>query len=133
MDTLTAGSEQLHVLAVDDYPANLTVLAALLEPEGLCVINADSAGRALELCRDRSFSAILLDIRLRDADGRQTAKEIRKSTMNQDTPILFLTGDPETADSVRRQGWPVLLKPYKADALVNAVRELLAAPERRMG
>ena len=114
------------LLAVDDYAANLLVLSALLEPEGLRVVNAESAEQALALCRQQAFCAILLDIRLNGVDGRHLAWLIRKTELNKSTPILFLTGDPEVADSVRRQGNPVLVKPYLAHTLVSKVRELLA-------
>ncbi len=122
--------EPLPLLAVDDYPANLLVLSALLEPENLRVVTAESAEGALALCRAQAFSAILLDIRLRGMDGRQIAWLIRKSELNKDTPILFLTGDPDIAETVRREGSPVLVKPYLAGTLVSRVRELLAGAVR---
>jgi CheY-like chemotaxis protein len=126
MQNSTTSSECLPLLAVDDYPPNLVVLGALLEPEGLRVVVAESSDRALALCRQQAFSAILLDIRLRGVDGRHTALLIRNSEPNKTTPILFLTGDPEIADSVRRQGWPVLVKPYHGGTLISKVRELLS-------
>src|SRR5687767_4007325 len=82
------------VLLVDDYPANLLALEAVLEPLGADLLVANSGSRALQLVQDRarSLACILLDVQMPVLSGIDTARALKASPRTQDTPILFLTG-----------------------------------------
>jgi CheY-like chemotaxis protein len=117
------------VLAVDDYEANLFVLAALLEPQGYSVITTNNGLRAVSLCEEQAFAAILLDVRMPGLDGRQAAKLIGRSSRNQHTPIVFLSGDELIVEELTAQRLDVLAKPYSAAALLRMVEGVLARGE----
>lgn len=80
------------LLLVDDDRDNLLALQAVLEPLGQELMLASSGLEALRLCLDHDFAAMLLDVRMPEMDGFETAEMIRARKRSSHTPILFLTG-----------------------------------------
>ena len=89
----TSGPEpaKVKILAVDDDSDNLLALQAVLEPLQQDLMLAQSGTDALRLCLDHDFAAILLDVRMPEMDGFETAELIRSRKRSLHTPILFLT------------------------------------------
>jgi PAS domain S-box-containing protein len=85
------GAEHVKILAVDDDRDNLLALQAVLEPLEQDVMLAESGKDALRLCLNHDFAAILLDVRMPEMDGFETAELIRSRNRSRQTPILFLT------------------------------------------
>lgn len=86
------GNDRVKLLLVDDDRDNLLALQAVLEPLKQELMLASSGLDALRLCLDHDFAAILLDVRMPDMDGFETAELIRTRKRSRHTPILFLTG-----------------------------------------
>src|ERR1700683_3304916 len=80
------------ILLVDDSRDNLISLEAALETLGQELVLAQSGMEALRHLLDADFAAILLDVKMPDMDGFQTAELIRSRKRSRHTPILFLTG-----------------------------------------
>src|ERR1051325_7842519 len=83
--------DPVRLLLVDDDRDNLLALQAILEPLGQELMLAESGTDALRLCLDHDFAAVLLDGRMPDMDGFETAEMIRLRRRSRHTPILFLT------------------------------------------
>lgn len=83
--------DSVKLLLVDDDPDNLLALQAILEPLGQQLLLATTGIDALRLCLDDDFAAILLDVRMPEMDGFETAQMIRQRKRSSQTPILFLT------------------------------------------
>src|ERR1700730_6680855 len=84
--------DPVKILLVDDTPDNLVSLEAALEGLGQKLVLANSGmGRLRHLLED-DFAAILLDVKMPEMDGFQTAELIRSRKRSRNTPILFLTG-----------------------------------------
>jgi PAS domain S-box-containing protein len=79
------------VLLVDDTPANLLALEAVLGDLDLTLVKAASGEEALGLLFDWDFAAVLLDVRMPGLDGFETAKLIRSRGRSRNTPIIFIT------------------------------------------
>ena len=90
-DSALASSLPVKLLLVDDDRDNLLALEAILEPLHEELMLAESGADALRLCLEHKFAAILLDVRMPDMDGFETAELIRSRKKSQLTPILFLT------------------------------------------
>jgi PAS domain S-box-containing protein len=86
-----AAPERVKLLLVDDDRDNLLALEAILEPLHQELMLAQSGPDALRLCLDHKFAVILLDVRMPDMDGFETAELIRLRKQSRHTPILFLT------------------------------------------
>jgi hypothetical protein len=83
--------EIVKLLLVDDDRGNLLALQAILEPLQQELMLAENGTEALRLCLHHDFAAILLDVRMPDLDGFETAELIRSRKRSRQTPILFLT------------------------------------------
>lgn len=79
------------ILLVDDSPENLISIEAVLEGLGQEVVTARSGKEALRLLLENDFALILLDVKMPEMDGFQTAELIRARKRSLHTPILFLT------------------------------------------
>jgi len=79
------------LLLVDDNPENLLALEAVLESPDQELVKATSGLEALRYLLEDDFAAILLDVKMPEMDGFETASLIRARRRSQHTPILFLT------------------------------------------
>jgi PAS domain S-box-containing protein len=82
---------RMKILLVDDHQDNLFSLQTALEPLGEEILLARSGTEALRLCLAHDFAAILLDVRMPEMDGFETAEFIRARPRSRNTPLLFLT------------------------------------------
>jgi PAS domain S-box-containing protein len=79
------------ILLVDDHPANLLSLRAVLDGLGPELVEARSGEEALQRLRERPFAVVLLDVVMGGLDGFETARLIRDLPTGRSTPIIFLT------------------------------------------
>ncbi|MFZ0592880.1 MAG: response regulator, partial [Bryobacteraceae bacterium] len=84
--------KRVKILLVDDTPENLVSLEAALDTLGEELVLAQSGKEALRFLLEDNFAAILLDVKMPDMDGFETAELIRSRPRSRHTPILFLTG-----------------------------------------
>lgn len=86
-------SEQhrVKILLVDDRPANLMALESILEDLGQDLVKANSGKEALRHLLNDDFAVILLDVKMPEMDGFETATLIRERERSRHTPILFVT------------------------------------------
>ncbi len=82
---------RVKLLLVDDDESNLLALQAILEPLGQELMLAQNGTDALRMCLEHDFAAILLDVRMPEMDGFETAEMIRARKRSLQTPILFVT------------------------------------------
>jgi PAS domain S-box-containing protein len=122
---------------VDDEPANLLALEALLEGLGHELVRANSGGEALRRLLADDFAVILLDVRMEGMDGFETAKQIRGRERSRHTPIIFLTArageDFPMAEAYGLGAVDYLVKPLVGEvvrAKVAALVELYEQKER---
>ena len=79
------------ILIVDDTPSKLVAVEAILAPLRQRVVKAGSGREGLRLLLQEDFALILLDVRMSDMDGFETAALIRQRRASEHTPIIFLT------------------------------------------
>ena len=92
IDAPTVSPQRMKILLVDDTPENLVSLEATLSSLGEELVFANSGREALRHVLNDDFAAILLDVRMPDMDGFETAELIRSRPRSRQIPILFLTG-----------------------------------------
>ena len=83
--------ERVNILMVDDQPENLIALEAMLEGLGQHLISARSGRDALRALLTVDAAVVLLDVKMPDMDGFETAELIRSRERTRNTPIIFLT------------------------------------------
>lgn len=84
-------NQPVNILLVDDEPANLLGLKAVLESLGQNLVFANSGEEALKHLLTTDFAAILLDIRMPTMSGFEVARLVRDRPRSSRTAILFLT------------------------------------------
>src|SRR6266404_1660025 len=83
--------QKVNILMVDDHPANLLALEAILEELGQNLVRANSGEEALKWLLKEEFAVILLDVQMPGMDGFETAALIREREKSKHTPIIFIT------------------------------------------
>ena len=81
-----------RILVVDDDPANLVAIRAVLAGLGYPVVTVRSGEEALRNILRQEFACILLDVRMPGMDGYETAELIRSRDRCRHVPIIFLSG-----------------------------------------
>ncbi|MGH7518962.1 MAG: sensor histidine kinase [Gemmatimonadales bacterium] len=81
----------VNILLVDDQPANLLALEAMLQDLGQTIVKAASGREALKWLLANDCAVILLDVKMPEMDGFETAELIRQRDKSRHTPIIFLT------------------------------------------
>ena len=109
------------ILIVDDVPANLMAMEAVLQPLGQRVVCARSGQEALRALLDEEFAVILLDVTMPDMDGFETAQVIRDRNKTRGVPIIFLTAMTGNEEYIlrayERGAVDYLIKPFDPDIL----------------
>jgi two-component system sensor histidine kinase/response regulator len=82
---------RVNILLVDDKPANLVALEAMLQGLGQNLIRAASGREALKWLLANDCAVILLDVKMPGMDGFETATLIREREKSRHIPIIFLT------------------------------------------
>lgn len=88
------------ILAVDDQPNNLKVIAGVLGEEYQLSI-ANNGHNALKILDKLVPDLILLDIMMPGMDGFEVCHEIKLRHQLKDIPIIFLTAKTEISDIVK--------------------------------
>ncbi len=123
------------LLLVDDVPANLVALEAVLAPLGCDLVRASSGEAALRALLRDDFAAILLDVQMPGLDGFQTAQLIRRRERSRHIPIVFLTAVSKEREFIY-QGYAhgavdYLVKPFNPDILRAKIAVLVELHQRR--
>jgi class 3 adenylate cyclase len=97
----TTARRPARILIVDDTPANIQTLSAVLQQKGYAISVATNGKQALDVLGKVRPDLILLDVMMPEMDGFETCGKIKASPEWRDIPIIFLTAKTETADIVR--------------------------------
>ena len=108
----------VNILLVDDQPANLLALRAILQDLGHNLVEAHSAEEARTLLGTDDFAVILLDIQMNGLDGFETAKLIRSQERSRYTPIIFHTAPESNRLPVEEQAYALGAVDYLVKPLV---------------
>src|SRR5579884_1859156 len=110
------------ILVVDDQPANLIALEAVLGGAQYELIRAHSGAEALAALRRHPDTAlVLLDVQMPVMDGFETARRIEGMAGCEDIPIVFITAvytdDPFVKQGFRAGGVDYFGKPFDPEVL----------------
>lgn len=114
-----------RILIVEDTPANIQTLSAILKEQGYQISVATNGRQALQVIEKVRPDLVLMDVMMPEMDGYEACRQIKDSPLWRDLPIIFLTAKTETADIVK--GFELgavdyVGKPFNAHELLARVR-----------
>ena len=124
MNAVSPAAES-RILIVEDTPANVQSLAAILKEQGYQICVATNGRQALHVIATMRPDLVLMDVMMPEMDGYETCRQIKASPVWGGMPIIFLTAKTDIADIVR--GFELgavdyVAKPFNACELLARVR-----------
>ncbi len=122
------------ILAVDDTPASLKLLADTLTGAGYQVRPADSGELALASVAASPPELILLDIRMPGLDGFEVFRRLKAQENSRSIPIVFISASREVEERVmglKLGAVDFITKPFQREELLARVETHLALSQAR--
>jgi CheY-like chemotaxis protein len=125
-DQAESATEAASILVIDDDPDVRAFIAESLEESGYRVRQAADGRQGLAQAASERPDLAVIDFIMPGMSGAEVARQLLERWPKQ--PILFVSGYSET-DAIRgiAPEAQLLSKPFRADALAQAVRRALAA------
>ena len=119
-------SNSARILLVDDDHEILNTLSAVLKDAGYTVDTAETGRDAVEKSTYNFYNVALIDIRLPDIEGTKLLTTLKETTPKM--VKIIVTGYPSlqnAVEAVNKGADGYIIKPAKAEELLNTVRERL--------
>jgi signal transduction histidine kinase len=117
-DGNTSGHNIQNILIVDDTPANLMLLAAMLKGEGYKIRPVPTGMLALQAVAKEKPDIILLDILMPEMTGYEVCDQLKASEETSDIPVIFISALNDTNNVVKALssgGVDYITKPFQAE------------------
>ncbi len=127
MDHDVAPDHYHRILAVDDDEALLTLMSSTLVSHDYEVDVARNCKDALPMIMFRDYCGVLLDLILPDANGLSLFRQIARRRPALRPRVIFVTGAMDRQEASRFVAMihnRILLKPFRLEDLVRAVRQV---------
>ena len=109
-----------RIVVVDDDPAVVRAVTAVLEGEGYRVEGARDQAQALRTVLQDPPALVVLDVNMPGLDGWELCDILRRQSHTRDVPVLFLTGRTDLIDQITAMqvgGSDYVTKPFRPDEL----------------
>ncbi len=118
------------ILLVDDREDNLLAIETIFEPDGYRFVKANSGREALKiLLHEFDFALILMDVKMPNLNGFETASMIYERDKLKHIPIIFITannfGDENLYRGYQAGAIDYIYKPIKPEVLRAKVTVLI--------
>ncbi len=119
------------VLVVDDSATVRQQVATALTQAGFQVVEASDGSQGLNLAKKGGIDCVISDVNMPMMNGIEMVTLIKQDPSLSSIPVVMLTteGSKELIAKAKQagaSGW--IVKPFKAEMLVAAVRKLTSVP-----
>ena len=118
-------SARLRILVVDDEPAMVGAISALVGSVGHQVVTAYDGDTALRRVAEEAPDLILLDLAMPGRDGVDVCREVRRTS---DVPIIVLTGETDElakVEALDAGADDYVTKPFGRQELLARIRAVM--------
>jgi twitching motility two-component system response regulator PilH len=119
------------ILIVDDSPAEVRLMQALLDKAGYACVAIHDPTRLEQMIATEHPSLILLDVVMPQRNGFQVCRDLKGSAEYAGIPVVLVTSKNSESDRFwgNQQGADgYVAKPFTGDDLVGTVRKLVGKP-----
>lgn len=116
------------ILCVDDEPANLKLLEAILLSRGYDVITADNGKEALKIIAELTIDIVLLDIMMPEMNGFEVCRTIKNDERWRNIPVIIITALMSKEDRIKgieAGADDFISKPFERDEVLARIKMLL--------
>jgi PleD family two-component response regulator len=127
-------SASADILIVDDTPANLNVLSAILGKRGFRIRPAINGALALKAAQKAAPDLILLDVQMPGLDGYEVCRQLKGDPHTRDIPVIFISALDDVLDKVEAfqvGGVDYITKPFQIEEVLARVKNQLAIHQQR--
>jgi PleD family two-component response regulator len=122
------------ILIVDDTPANLNVLSAILGKRGYRVRPAINGTLALKAAQKAAPDLILLDVQMPGLDGYEVCRQLKDDPHTRAIPVIFISALDDALDKVEAfqvGGVDYITKPFQIEEVLARVENQIALHQQR--
>ncbi|HEY7511468.1 MAG TPA: response regulator [Vicinamibacteria bacterium] len=134
MTALRGGVGAARIVVVDDDPAVVRAVAAVLEADGYEVEGVGDQAEALRAVLQDPPALVVLDVNMPGLDGWELCDILRRQSHTRDVPVLFLTGRADLRDQITAMqvgGSDYVTKPFRPDELRAKVQAWVQRRRRK--
>ncbi len=114
------------ILVVDDDQAHRQMLNVVLSAEGYEIHEAEDGAQAVEQVEDQFYDIILMDIRMKNIDGIQAQKNIKKISPGVIVIMMTAYASVNTAvEAIKSGAYDYLTKPIDIEELKHLLKKAL--------
>jgi len=126
--SVAKAANDIDVCLVEDDSSIISLVQALLGPEGIEVMAVESCEAAIEALRHTRPRLLLVDLGMPDRSGLEVARMVRGWYDYPHMPIVALTGSAEKAGAAWRAGFSGFIpKPFVGKTFQTMVKSWISA------
>jgi CheY-like chemotaxis protein len=133
MSTSAIQHKHLPVLLIEDEPAVMGYVQAVLERSGYTVVCSESGVEGLRQLEAGEFMGVVSDMRTPGGvDGADVHAWITTHRPELASRLVFITGDianEETAATLQKTGAPCVEKPFRVQQFISVVEQTMGKPK----
>ncbi|AGF77639.1 histidine kinase/response regulator receiver domain-containing protein [Desulfocapsa sulfexigens DSM 10523] len=84
-------NQQPVILCVDNEPINLSLMEAVLAPQGFLIVLAQDGKTALDRLHSERVDLVLMDVMMPEMDGFEVCRRIKADSATWAIPVLFVS------------------------------------------
>lgn len=123
---------KLPVLLIEDEPAVMSYVKAVLERSGYTVVCSESGADGVRLLEFGEYLGVVSDMRTPGGvNGADVHDWITRHRPELACRLVFITGDianQDTAATLERTGAPCVEKPFRARQFISVVEQTMGKP-----
>ena len=132
MSSSAAQPEPMPVLLIEDEPAVMSYIRAVLERSGYAVVCCESGAEGLRQLETGDFLGVVSDMRTPGGvNGADVHAWITKNRPQLLPRLVFITGDianEDTAATLQRTGVPCVEKPFRVQQFISVIEQTMGKP-----
>lgn len=113
----------MRLLIIEDNIDSLISMKKILEKENFCVDIADNGIEGEEKAYINNYDLILLDLRLKDKDGKDIIKYLREENIS--SPIIVISAHQEVRESLDLGADDYICKPFDFEVLIARINAVI--------